>query len=532
MSCKNVDLVLDNGKVITLDANDTIAEAIAVHEGKIAKVGHSHEVLDLADNNTQKIDLKGKTILPGFIDTHTHVDMYGMMTSDLVIDCHIPPIESVDKILKDIKRKVVTMPEGTLILGQGRPSQAYPTKMQLDEIAPNHPVVIKPSMHYFLLNSCALKKFNIDTEHPSFEELFAVDPGGSIQRNSETCEPTGYVVECWNYMFPRSRSPFTYEQTRRVIKEGIDKHSKYGITSISEFLSYAESAMIYQDLYNKGELNMRLQLIPCFHGLYKTVELDELIHAGFRTGFGNDWIKFGGVKMFVDRMGHTSCSSIQVKEWFSKAHRAGMRMFMHAISRKAQDIALEAIEAVAEESDLHEIKILRHRIEHMGNECYDPNYFPRIRNLDVIALPTAYFMNAGSSKHLSPKTEKSFMFRTMIDEGLCVPGNSDGAGAFPEALNPLYQIWCMVNRKSSDGELICPSEKISVLEALKVYTIHSAYASLEEKIKGSIEVGKLADFVVLAEDPLVVNEDYLKNIEVEMTILGGKIVYKRGESHN
>jgi predicted amidohydrolase YtcJ len=136
-------------------------------------------------------------------------------------------------------------------------------------------------------------------------------------------------------------------------------------------------------------------------------------------------------------------------------------------------------------------------------------------------------MNMGPNKLLTPKTPKSFVFRTMLDMGLCVPGNSDGAGAIPEALNPLYQIWCMVNRKSLDGEPVYPSEKISVVDALKVYTRHSAFAGMEEDQKGTIEVGKLADFVVFSHDPLSIAEDRLREITVEMTIVGGKVVYQK-----
>jgi predicted amidohydrolase YtcJ len=382
-------------------------------------------------------------------------------------------------------------------------------------------------MHWYLLNSSALRKFNITKDCPTFDQLYEVDPGGAIQRDADTGEPTGYVEECWNYMFPRSESPFTYEQTRRAVKHGLDVHSRYGVTSLTEFMDYPESPRIYQDIYRKSELNIRLQLIPCFHGLYKTVELDEIIHAGLTTGFGNEWIKFGGVKIFVDRQQDTTCSSSQLNEWFSKAHRAGLRMYMHAITRQGQEMALGAIEREASQTDLDEIKSMRHRIEHVGNEYHDETYLPRIKHLGAIGLPTAYFMNMGPNKLLSPKTEKSFLFRMMLDMGLCVPGNSDGAAAIPKAPNPLYQIWCMVNRKSLDGELVCPSEKISVMEALKVYTIHSAYAGLEEDIKGSIEVGKLGDFVILADNPLTAEEDQIKDIQVEMTIAGGKIVYNR-----
>jgi predicted amidohydrolase YtcJ len=516
-----------NGKIVTLDASDTIATAVAIRNGLIAEVGSDEEIKRISSPETRLIDLKGRTMLPGFIDAHTHSDMYGMMTSDLVVDCHIPPLGSAGDILTAIRERAASTPRDELILGQGRTLQPYPTKEQLDEAAPNHPVIIKPSMHWYLLNTLALKKFSITREHPTLEELFRVDPCGFIQRDVRTSEPTGYVEECWNYMFPRSKSPFDYDQTRRVIKEGLDKHSRYGITSLVEFVDYPESPRIYQDLYKKGKLTIRLQLVPCFYGLYKTVELDEVINVGLTTGFGNEWIKFGGMKIFVDRQQHTTCSSIQLNDWFSRAHRAGLRMYMHAITREGQDMALKAIEAEALQTGLDAIRAMRHRIEHMGNENHDETHLPRMKKLGAIALPTAYFMNMGPNKLLSPKTDKSFMFRTMLDLGLCVPGNSDGAGAIPEAPNPLYQIWCMVNRRALDGELVCPSEKISVMEALKVYTRHSAYAGLEEEIKGSIEAGKMADFVVLAEDPLTVPEDRLRNIDVDLTIVGGRVVYQK-----
>lgn len=534
-----VDFVLLNGHVLTLDKNETVAEAVAVSNDKIVQVGDSEEAERLSNSDTIVIDAKGKTVIPGFIDAHAHNDIYGMMSSDLVVDCRIPNLESIDEILSAIKNKAAKMPDGELIIGQGQPFQPYPTKEQLDEAAPNHPVLIRPSMHRYLLNTLALKKFNITKDHPTFKELYEIDPGGAIQKDAITEEPTGYVDECWNYMFPRSKSPLTYEQTRRVLKHGLDVHSKYGVTSLTEFMDFPESSRIYQDFYKKGELNIRLQVIPCFYGLHKTVELEEIIHAGLTTGFGNEWIKFGGVKIFVDRQQDTTCSSIQLNEWFSKAHRAGLRMFMHALTRQGQDMALGAIEREASQTGLDGIKSMRHRIEHVGNEDHDKTFLPRIKHVGAIGLPTAYFMNMIPNKLLSPNTEKLFLFRTspnmgklflfrtMLDMGLCVPGNSDGGAAIPQAPNPLYQIWCMVNRRSQDGELVCPSEKISVMEALKVYTTHSAYAGLEEDIKGSIEVGKLADLVVLDDNPLISEKDRIKDIQVEMTIVGGKVVYSK-----
>jgi|LSQX01.2.fsa_nt_gb predicted amidohydrolase YtcJ len=520
MKNDSYDMIIINGNVITMNDNNFSVEAVAVRGGIITAVGNNAEIKQLAGSGTKVIDLEGKTMLPGFIDAHTHVDLYGMMTSDYVVQCHIPPLKNVDDILEKIKERTLLQPKGDLIICQGRIFQPHPNKEQLDKVAPEHPVVYKPSMHYYILNSLALEKYNITKNSPSFAELFEVDPGGKILRDAEG-NPTGEVIEGWNYMFPKSQSPFNYEITKQVLREGLYKHLKYGVTSIAEFMDFPESPRIYQELHRAGELKMRLQLIPCFHGLHKTVELDEIINAGLATGFGNEWIKFGGVKIFVDRQSVTTCASAQLNEWFSRAHNAGLRVYMHAITRAAQDLALAAIECESEKNGLEAIKKMRHRIEHMGSENYDPVFLDRLKRLGAIGFPTAYFINTlplGAAKELH-------IFKTMMDMGLCVPGSSDGGGAIPEAPNPWYQIWCMVNRKSMQGELICPSEKISVRDALKLYTVHSAYAACEEDIKGSIEIGKLADFTIISDDPFKVPEDDLVNIVNLKTILNGQVVY-------
>ena len=171
-------------------------------------------------------------------------------------------------------------------------------------------------------------------------------------------------------------------------------------------------------------------------------------------------------------------------------------------------------------------KNLRHRIEHMGNDYHDPAYFDRLKQIGAIALPTAYFIGIGPQEWLQPKGDRAFPFKTLLDKGLCVPGNSDSAGTEPEAYNPLYEIWCMVVRRSKEGAPVFPQEKISVMDAIRIYTMHSAYAGFDENVKGSIEPGKMADFAVLTENPLTVPEDRLRDIQVHMTIVDGKIVYQ------
>jgi len=524
MTQHHADTIFNNGTLITCDDQDSLAQSVAVRSGRIVDLGSDDEMKKYQSDNTEMVDLEKRVMLPGFIDAHNHVDLVGMAASDLVVDCHVPPLKNVDEILAKLKERVKKTLPGELVIGHGRFDQPYPDRYMLDKIAPEHPLILRNSMHEYTLNSFALRKFKITRDYPSAEELFEIEPGAIIERDLETGEPTGYIFEGWNYLFPYSHSPFPYETTKRFIKFGLDRFSRAGVTSVTELVDFPESMRVYQELYSEGALNMRLQIVTCVHGLHKTQDLDAVIRQGLSTGFGNDFIRFMGVKFFVDRGHVTTLASVQLDEMVLKAHRNGLRVYMHAISRAAQDMALAAIEAA--ETALPD-RNYRHRIEHMGNDYHDPTYFDRLKKIGAIGVPTAYFMRIGSQAWLEAKTSRAFPFKTMLEKGLCVPGNADSAHTEPEGYNPLYNIWCMVARKSKEGKLVCPEEKISVMDAIKVYTRHSAYAMFEEDVKGSIERGKMADFCVLAENPFDVPEDRLKDIPVDLTIVDGKIVYAR-----
>jgi predicted amidohydrolase YtcJ len=451
------------------------------------------------------------------------VDICGMTASDLVVDCHIPPLKNINELLDKLKAKVQNTPKEEIVFGQGRFDQPHPKKEQLDRIAPENPIIYRNSGHEYTLNTYALDKFRITQNHPTSEELFEIEPGAIIVRNNNTDEPTGYIIDGWNYLFPDSKSPFDYEITKGFIKVGINRFLSAGVTSVTEFASFPESMRIYQDLYSNGKLNMRFQIVTCVHGLHKTQELDAIIRQGLITGFGHDFLKFMGVKIFVDRGHATTLASIQLNDMVLKAHKNGLRVYMHAINRAAQDMALAALE---EAEKAYPGNNLRHRIEHMGNDYHDPTYFDRLKKIGAIGLPTAYYMRIGSQSWLDVKTNRSFPFKTLLEKGLCVPGNGDSAGTEPEAYKPFYNIWCMVSRKSKEGNPVCPEEKIPVMDAIKIYTRHSAYASFDEDVKGSIETGKFADFCVLSDDPTEIPEDKIKDISVAKTIVGGKIVYQ------
>ena len=538
------DLIFVNGKIFTMDAQNLTVQALAVSGDRILAIGSNSDVESLCGKDTRKIDLKGRVTLPGFIDTHVHVDCAAVNTK-LATSCHIPPVEYVevlgstgskDAILNFVDQSARDKDTGEWIIGQGRFSLEFegnsPSKEELDRVAPDHPVMIRYSAHSQLLNSKALELAAISKDHPTQEELDKVAPAAKIRRDSESGEPTGVVNECIDWIFPKS-SPWKYEDLRRAIRQTCEEASRFGVTGIHEFVSWPESTRVYQELYRNGELPLRVQLCPCVWGMMQTVEMDALVNLGWQTGFGDDWLKFGSAKIFVDGEG---CDEHGIgEEWprieqdrldtlVASAHRAGIRVMMHATSRDGQEMAISAIEAALSDfpRDDH-----RHRIEHFAGD-YWPEGLKRLKKSGIIPIPTPYsslgwygdaWLDSNSSD------EKVVPYRTLLDEGFMPPGNSDCMGTEPEALNPWWSIWCVVARKTRAGRLICPEEGLDVLEAIRLYTNYSAYAGFEEASKGSLEPGKLADLIVLAQDPFEIPVDALKDVQVEKTVVGGRVVH-------
>jgi predicted amidohydrolase YtcJ len=244
-------------------------------------------------------------------------------------------------------------------------------------------------------------------------------------------------------------------------------------------------------------------------------------------------VKFGSVKIFVDGEGRDEngvaqewprISQDQLNELVVGAHRGGIRVMMHATSREGQEMAIAAVEAALRAAPRADH---RHRIEHFAGD-YWPEGLERLKALGIIPVPTPYsslgwFGDAWLDS--SRPGEKAVPYRALVDGGFMPPGNSDCMGTEPEALNPWWSIWCVVARKTRSGRAICPEEGLSVMEAIKLYTTNSAYAGFEEDLKGSIEAGKLADLIVLEEDPFEVPVDGLKEMQVASTVLGGNIVH-------
>jgi predicted amidohydrolase YtcJ len=260
------------------------------------------------------------------------------------------------------------------------------------------------------------------------------------------------------------------------------------------------------------------------------------VNLGLQTGFGNDWLKFGSVKIFVDGEGRDEKGV--AREWIRitqdkldqlvlSAHRCGIRVMMHATSREGQDMAISAVEAALDALPRQDH---RHRIEHFAGD-YWPEGLERLKRAGIIPVPTPYsslgwFGDAWLES--SEPGKKAVPYRSLVDRGFMPPGNSDCMGTEPEALNPWWSIWCVVARKTRNGRPICPEEGLSVMEAIRLYTTNSAHAGFEERLKGSIESGKLADLVVLSENPFEVPVDGLKDIQVATTVIGGRVVHSNG----
>jgi predicted amidohydrolase YtcJ len=528
------DTVLIDGKIITMDAKDTMPTAVAVRSGRIIAVGTTREILRYSDSHTEVIHLDGRTVLPGFIDAHTHLE--GIAEFHRMLDIHVPPLKDVDAILEKVRRRVEAAKPGEWVVGAGGWGQPLPTRLQLDEIAPKNPVVLRESAHLQVLNSLALQMAGIGKD--------SVPPtGGHIFRDPKTGELTGRIQEMafvWSNLLP----PPAQEARKQSLQEVMQQFVRYGVTTIYDFPS-GDGMKLYQELREESRLPVRLRLQIMVDGGPLTPRRpgfkDFVLGYGPRTGFGDDWLKLGGIKLFIDGetqsavryeppgqkttwVGDLRYSQEELNAIVLQAHEAGFQVWIHAIGNKAQDMALDAYENAQRQFPRTDA---RHRIEHAGDNesgTTSDEQYERMRRLGVIPVPT------GAWIYLADGGEKpafvSFPYRTMLEHGLRPPGSSDSLGSMPESMNPFFAIWAIVTRETHGGEKNAPQEAISVKEAIRGYTIDGAHSAFEEKVKGSIEAGKFADLIVVSGDPLTIDPNRLKDIHVLMTMIDGRVTYR------
>lgn len=519
------DLVLHGGRVITMDEAGTVASAVAVRDGRIRLAGSDDDVRAVTGPGTTVIDLVGRTVVPGLIDSHTHLEL----TSFSRHFWHDVRGCTPDEILDQVKSLATVHKPGEWLIFQGTFGQEMPGRAALDQAAPEHPVAVRWSMHKFQLNTAALTAAAISR---------STVPGPGIRVNKDSAgNPTGLIEEGWDLL--QLALPEATGLRTAMSETARELFLRHGITTINEIAASTTGLDALRGMTSGDEVlpsfGVALTAQPGHQSLIRT---EDFAQAGLRSGFGSPELSLRAVKIFVDggRDGalRSTLMSGPASQWglltrapqaltqeVVRAAEAGLAVWIHAIGDLAQECAVTAIENVA---IAHPGLAHRCRIEHFGNEMYDPARLTRLIAAGGIPAPNPSFITAepdDPARRLPPGAVKYGM-RALLGAGARPPGNSDTAGAQPFSCNPWYTMHCMVNRENKSGLLIDPDQALTVQEALRSFTVDAAYGCGMEADRGSLEPGKRADLAVLTEDPFAVPLSRLKEVTSALTLVGGR----------
>ncbi len=554
-ACKDVqraDLILTNGKIVTVDQNFTIGQAVAVSGDKILAVGTDKKIMRYAGDDTRIIDLIGKTVIPGIIESHLHPETASLSE----LEEEIPDVHTIDELLGWIKSQTGIKAKGEWIVFPKFFSTRLielrqPTLAELDEIAPFHPVFLDGS-YGGMINTAAMRQSGITarTDHPG------------ILRDKKTGLPTGLIrASAFNLLKRPARKELTYQDVNDALQSMFKRYNRYGITSIFSGSGSSETVDRYRDMHENNKLTVRILqniMLQTTRGNITTEGvLEKLKTLPFVTGDGDEWVRIGPLKIILDG-GILTGTAFMREPWGDKAREIfgiedpaykGVlnytREEVAAIVKAANELnwsftahstgggGVDLLLDVYQEVNLIKpIKERRFSIIH-GN-FFTEEAIIKMKELGIYAnvQPAWFYKDADAMEYILGKERiKTFHpNRSLIDAGVIINGGSDhmvkwDANTSINPYNPFLGMWTMITRTTERGSVILPSEAITREEALKIYTMNNAFASFEESIKGSIEPGKLADMAVLTDDILTCPADRIKDIESVMTILGGNIVY-------
>jgi predicted amidohydrolase YtcJ len=519
------DLILVNGNVYTIDDAQPRAQAFAVKHGRFVAVGSDGDIRNLATRNTTVIDAEGMTVTPGFVDAHCHPSGVNELIGVNV------NLETVEQVKAALAKKAADTPPGYWVTGYmyddtklDRPI----TKSDLDEAAPSHPASVgHRGGHTGVYNSVAFELAGVTVSTP--------DPtGGHFYR--EGGRLTGKVAE-------RARGVFNgvgkrEEVTRATRQAGVkfisEAMTRAGLTSVHRTGGGRTALVALQDAYHAGEMKFRMYFFPS-RRLYR-----QLNESGIRTGLGDEWLRVGAAKFSADgsasertmRMstpyvgrpddyGILTMTQEEIHEAVEDAHRSGWQIGIHANGDVTIDMVLKAYERAQREWPRPDP---RHRIEHCT--LINPDLLRRIKALGAIPTPFytyTYYHGDKWGEYGEEKLRNMFAHRSFLDYGIPVAPASD---YMPGPYEPMMALQSMVTRTDFRGNVWGPNQRVTVDEALRICTINGAYASYEERVKGSITAGKLADFVILGEDPNAVDPSTLKDIPIVRTVVGGEVMHE------
>jgi predicted amidohydrolase YtcJ len=544
-ACLHPDAVYVNGTVVTMDKSSRKAEAVATFGDKIAAVGAGSQIRKMAGPETKIVDLSGKTMVPGLIEPHNHFILYGPLALSRV-DLSSPPIgkiRNIKELQNALRDKAMQTPKGIWVLGFGHDDsllqeKRHPNRQDLDKVSTDHPIVIfHTSMHILAANSPALAAADVTKDTPQ-------PVGGVIRKESQTGSPDGVLEEAaMGLLFKLLPKP-DLQQRVDLLRQGEEVFLRQGVTSCYDAgVSFpgigSDDITVYQKALAQGDLRLRITMMIEAQFLLKQA-------GGFLTGFGNERLKIGPAKIIGDGSiqlhtawltqpyfvpfkgdksyrGYPVTPPEQLNQLVMEAHRAGYQISVHGNGDATIDATLVAFRQAQKAYPRPDA---RHRIEHCQTVRED--------QLDLIAelgvSPSFFvshtfywgdrhkniFLGAERSARISP-------LKSALKRGIRFSIHSD-CPVTP--VSPLFCVSAAVNRVTSRGEVLGPEFCLTPEEALRAVTIDAAWQNFDDRIKGSIEVGKLADFTILAENPLQVAPERIKDIQVEEVVIGSQSVYK------
>jgi predicted amidohydrolase YtcJ len=534
------DLILSNGRFYTLDTESTVARAVAVKDGRIVAVGGDAELEDLAGPGTVSIDLGGSTVIPGIFDSHNHLLEVGAKLSMIRLD----ECQSQQDMMELVRERAKVTPPGQWIIGQGWNEGMFangqlPTRHDIDPATSEHPVILMRFFNTDVTNSYALRLAGITRSTPDPE-------GGKIERDADG-EPNGLLRASAKSLVRTLLPKPTVDEMKEYLRLACAEMHGFGITSIIEPGLRPEEIRAYQSFYQDGELTVRVNLMPSWHGFHDDEDKTSLDHRarelGIYSGLGDEWLRIGALKMAIDGgttphtafmyepfEGDTELVAFnrlpldELRRYFRAAQELGWDVGIHCCGDHAQDMAVDTFAQIAREIPRPNA---RHSIIHA--------YFPTPRALDQMAeyniaavlQPTfIYWEGELLFRDVGERRANNYKpVRKYLDRGIVVTSSSDVTSTV--SANPFVSLYALVTRKNRLGQDIAPHEAVSRAEALRTLTVAGTWLTREEGIKSTIEVGKVADLAILDRDYFAVPDEEIKDIEVDMTIVAGQVMWER-----
>ncbi|MEM3627550.1 MAG: amidohydrolase [Candidatus Bathyarchaeia archaeon] len=526
------NFILKNGKIVTVDGQFSIQDAVAIADKWIIAVGSDREVCKLGTAKTKEIDLKGKIVIPGFIDTHVHLTSAAPQFTLPSLE-EATSIADITRVIENEAKKsksgewIVTRPATVTQLSTNLRERRLPNRWDLDSAAPNNPVYVG-SGPLGIVNTYTLKLLGITKDTPQPE-------GGEIKKDPVTGEPTG-VLEGAGAMelVTRHLPPLTREHKKSSIMELCGKFNSWGVTTVVNVSAYLEDFAILQELRLENKLTIRMDLLHAID-YPETLPLEEnlaiirnLSAFAYHRGFGDDMLKISGIGEIIF---NGIMPEEKLKQISLEAAKHHLRVGAHAHHPQGGK-ALENLLNIWSEVN-NEVPLADRQFFLLHGSFTDKNLCERVKKLKLaVSCQPSFLYNMYDLFRALDPSRTPMPLREWLDSSIPISFGTDypfsGGYEYPTGGNPMFGIYNAISRKIVAGDVRDPEQKITREEALRCYTINGAYAIFEEKTRGSIEPGKLADLVILDRDILTCPEEEIKKTKVLMTICDGRIVYEMG----